>query len=352
MSSFSHWHAAFRSASQPGLGQDRGHNTDRTSMSSLAAARADNFYHGPDYDPKQHKSLNKYRGSHGALGDRARKLDQGILIIRFEMPFHVTCIKCEEMIAKGERFNAEKKCIGSYHSTKLWEFRMRHHCQSSIVIVTDPKNSLYQVVEGARQKVDVDAKDAGVLEINDEDRERVRNDAMLALETGDAHKKRARSEAEDLRAIQEMNDEMNADPYAANKTLRNLMRNAKREDRLLDEERDRLGLPSSIPLLPLSDSNQVEASIAHLEKQGPSMSSLASKSRREILSQSIFDGVQGSGRGEKGRGIGRGGGRMGSHTALLLAPPALATKVGGHPAKPINVKEALAAARILTKPKR
>ena len=30
-----------------------------SSMSSLAAARADNFYHPPDYDPKKHKSLNK-----------------------------------------------------------------------------------------------------------------------------------------------------------------------------------------------------------------------------------------------------------------------------------------------------
>ena len=28
-------------------------------MSSLAAARADNFYHGPDYDPKKHGGLNK-----------------------------------------------------------------------------------------------------------------------------------------------------------------------------------------------------------------------------------------------------------------------------------------------------
>ena len=30
-------------------------------MSSLAAARADNFYHPPDFDPKKHKSLNKVR---------------------------------------------------------------------------------------------------------------------------------------------------------------------------------------------------------------------------------------------------------------------------------------------------
>jgi hypothetical protein len=91
-------------------------------MSSLAAARADNFYHPPDFDPKKHKSLNKvnmrawqpiqcysssspmlrslgpifpwldsrfltsssqYNNSHGALGVRANKLEShGILVIR------------------------------------------------------------------------------------------------------------------------------------------------------------------------------------------------------------------------------------------------------------------------------
>lgn len=42
---------------------------------------------------------------------------------------------------------------GNYHSTKIWEFRMTHHCGSLIIITTDPKNAQYCVVEGARQKV-------------------------------------------------------------------------------------------------------------------------------------------------------------------------------------------------------
>ena len=32
-------------------------------MSSLAAARADNFYYAPDFNPDVHKSLNKVRSS-------------------------------------------------------------------------------------------------------------------------------------------------------------------------------------------------------------------------------------------------------------------------------------------------
>ena len=76
-------------------------------MSTLAAARADNFYYPKGWDPSK-GSLNKYQNSH-PLGKRAKKIDQGILVIRFEVPFHIRCDKCKEMIGKGVRFNAEKK---------------------------------------------------------------------------------------------------------------------------------------------------------------------------------------------------------------------------------------------------
>lgn len=51
------------------------------------------------------------------------------------------------------RFNAEKRCIGMYHSTKIWQFGMRHHCGSILTIQTDPKNTEYIVVEGGKKKV-------------------------------------------------------------------------------------------------------------------------------------------------------------------------------------------------------
>nr|KYP53024.1 Coiled-coil domain-containing protein [Cajanus cajan] len=99
-------------------------------FSSLAAASADNFYYPPEWDPSQ-GSLNKFNGQH-ALRERARKIDQGILIIRFEMPFNVWCGGCNSMIAKGVRFNAEK----------IWSFTMKAACcKLEIIIQTDPKNS-------------------------------------------------------------------------------------------------------------------------------------------------------------------------------------------------------------------
>ena len=104
-------------------------------MSSLAAARADNFYHPPDWDPRKKSRAEHANGpsaekwkSH-PLRERAKKLDQGILTIRFEMPFNVRCTGCGNHIAKGVRYNAEKKTIGKYHSTKILSFRMRCHCE-------------------------------------------------------------------------------------------------------------------------------------------------------------------------------------------------------------------------------
>ncbi|KAL6758497.1 CWC16 protein [Haematococcus lacustris] len=121
-------------------------------MSSLAAARADNFYYAPDFDPDKHGTLNKYNGQH-ALRDRAKNIDKGILVIRFEVPFHIWCTKCGEKIAQGERFNADKRGIGHYHSTRIWQFSMRHHCGCIITIQSDPKHCDYIVVEGAKKKV-------------------------------------------------------------------------------------------------------------------------------------------------------------------------------------------------------
>jgi hypothetical protein len=72
---------------------------------------------------------------------------------RFEVPFNIWCSTCGEHIAKGVRFNAEKQQVGSYHSTKIWSFTMRHHCGCKITIQTDPKNAEYEVTAGAQRKV-------------------------------------------------------------------------------------------------------------------------------------------------------------------------------------------------------
>ena len=103
-----------------------------------------NKYYPPDYDPKV-GGLNKYHGTH-ALRERARKLDKGILIIRFELPFNIWCDQCNHHIGMGVRYNADKSKIGMYYSTPVYQFRMKCHlCDNYFVIKTDPGVSFLSV---------------------------------------------------------------------------------------------------------------------------------------------------------------------------------------------------------------
>jgi coiled-coil domain-containing protein 130 len=104
----------------------------------MAERRAVNKWYPPDWNPSM-GSVNQYWGQH-PLRERARKLKEGILIVRFEMPFNIWCGGCEKHIAMGVRFNAEKKKVGHYHSTPIWNFSMTcHMCSHRFEIQTDPK---------------------------------------------------------------------------------------------------------------------------------------------------------------------------------------------------------------------
>jgi hypothetical protein len=101
-------------------------------MSSLAASRADGYYHPPEWDP-QKVGRDKYQGSKGsnqcvsaprglaracvcaiaqsALCCRAVCRWEQYGVIRFEMPYNIWCGGCGKHIRKGTRFNAKKKDV-------------------------------------------------------------------------------------------------------------------------------------------------------------------------------------------------------------------------------------------------
>jgi coiled-coil domain-containing protein 130 len=59
------------------------------------------------------------------------------------MPFNVWCEGCKNHVGMGVRYNAEKKKIGMYYTTPLYEFKMKCHlCDNHFIIRTDPKASL------------------------------------------------------------------------------------------------------------------------------------------------------------------------------------------------------------------
>jgi hypothetical protein len=107
----------------------------------------------PDWDPSK-GSINAYHNSH-PLRARARKLDQGILVVRFEMPWNAWCLHCNIHIGQGIRFNAEKKTVDHYYTTPIFQFRMKcRSCSGWMEIRTNPKEADFECIEGVKKKAE------------------------------------------------------------------------------------------------------------------------------------------------------------------------------------------------------
>ncbi|KOM46275.1 hypothetical protein LR48_Vigan06g158100 [Vigna angularis] len=255
-------------------------------QSSLAAARADNFYYPPEWEPSQ-GSLNKFHGQH-ALRERARKLDQGILIIRFEMPYNIWCGGCNSMIAKGVRFNAEKKQVGNYYSTKIWSFSMKSACcKHEIVIQTDPKNCEYVIISGAQKKTeDYDIEDAETFELPaDEERGKLA-DPFYRLEHQEEDLKKKKESEPVLVRLQRQSDNRHSDDYALNKTLRARLRSQKK--RVAEEENASKKIGLGIRLLPATEEDSATAKRVKF----PTKFEKNRKDKRAVINaESIFSGV-------------------------------------------------------------
>ncbi|KAL8687356.1 MAG: hypothetical protein Q9218_006449 [Villophora microphyllina] len=211
------------------------------------------------YVPPEHEgttSANKLAGKYvspfqHALGSRARKAGQGILTVRFEMPFAIWCTTCPKptIIGQGVRFNAEKKKVGNYHSTPIFSFRMKHNvCGGAIEIRTDPKNTAYVVTEGAKKR---DTGDEKVLEgdmviRSAEERERLQNDAFASLEGRVEEKRQTFTDKSRIEELFREKEKAWDDPYAASKKLRRAFRVERkarqREDARTEDLKDKLSL--------------------------------------------------------------------------------------------------------------
>lgn len=177
-------------------------------------------------------SGNKLHGKH-ALGARANKISQGILTVRFEMPYPIWCTTCPKptIIGQGVRFNAEKKKVGNYYSTPIYSFRMKHtSCGGWIEIRTDPKNTAYVVTEGARKRDTGEDKvaEGDVKILTQEEREAVRSNAFAALEGKVEDKKRLELSKKRLEELQELSEQQWDDPYEQNRKLRKSFREGRK----------------------------------------------------------------------------------------------------------------------------
>ncbi|KAM3718221.1 Coiled-coil domain-containing protein [Dirofilaria immitis] len=206
----------------------------------MGERKGQNFYYPPDFDYKKHKSLNSYHGTH-ALRERAAKIKQGILIIRFEMPFNIWCLGCNNHVGMGVRYNAEKKKIGMYYTTPLYEFRMKCHlCSNYFVIRTDPEHFDYELVEGCRrQEKRYDPSTIDQLGAVDRGFNRqLEGDRMFQVEHVEKDKEKAASSADKIGKLEWIQERMR-DDFAANQALRRSFKLEKgnlREGRIRDED--------------------------------------------------------------------------------------------------------------------
>ncbi|KAB7503751.1 Coiled-coil domain-containing protein [Armadillidium nasatum] len=245
-----------------------------------------NKYYPPDYDPNR-GGLNKFVGSH-ALRERARKLHMGILIIRFEMPYNIWCDGCENHIGMGVRYNAEKKKIGMYYSTPIYQFRMKCHlCDNHFEIKTDPANLDYVIVSGARRKEQRwdPAENEQIVTEDKNVTRKLATDAMFRLEHGVDDKDKAKEVKSIIENLEDLQNSRWKDDYSSNLALRQRFRISKKEEKTIEMKNNKLNL--NIPLLPPSKDDEKLASLLQFSQTKSGVRSIEEK-RNEIDAQSVF----------------------------------------------------------------
>jgi coiled-coil domain-containing protein 130 len=260
----------------------------------MAERRAQQKYYPPEWDPRK-GSLNTFHGQH-PLRERARRLaSDGILVVRFELPFNVWCGGCGAHIERGVRYNADKKKAGMYYSTPVWSFRMKCHlCENHFEIQTDPKNAQYVVVEGARRKnEEFPAEDAGLegLQLlSPEERERLRADPMLRLEHTSEDQRRAAEQHGSIRTMAKAQAQR-ADSYAMNSMLRRRFRDEKhaRHAQAVSDDAFRAKLSlGGLPLQAESHEDAATASAAMMLHRSAAAAARPQRHQLAILDESIF----------------------------------------------------------------
>ncbi|KAM9259220.1 LOW QUALITY PROTEIN: putative splicing factor YJU2B [Morus bassanus] len=275
----------------------------------MGERKGTNKYYPPDFDPAKHGSLNKYHHSH-PLRERARKLSQGILVIRFEMPYNIWCDGCKNHIGMGVRYNAEKKKVGTYYTTPIYRFRMKCHlCVNYIEMQTDPAGCDYIIVSGARRKEERwDMQDnEQVLPTEREEKEKLETDAMFRLEHGVADRAALQRAVPTLASLQEAQNAWK-DDFALNSRLRRRFREEKKTLREEEEEAAALQAKAGLSIPLVREAEEDRRLAALLKYHSPdSYEEKQRMKRTEISSRSWFPPAAGSRAGEALRKLGLGG---------------------------------------------
>jgi coiled-coil domain-containing protein 130 len=252
----------------------------------MAERRATNKYYPIEWDPSK-GSINTFVGQH-PLRQRAAKIDQGIMVVRFELPWSTFCIKCERLLAKGVRFNAEKKKCGNYFSTTIWSFKMTcPSCSNPLEVQTDPQNRDYVCVTGLKQRtVEYEASEDNQLEKIAQGPDAPVHDPFQKLENKQEDEEFAKVQFPHLTELHDLSDKNFKNDYQNARMLRNNFKKQQKEIQSLRNEARSKSL--AIDLLPESIEDRKNAQAFSAAKMNNKASQHQKAERFKIRSSSIF----------------------------------------------------------------
>lgn len=241
-----------------------------------------NKYYPPDYDGK--KSLNQLAGKGHGLGNRANKIKQGILTVRFEAPYDIICLGCQRNIAQGVRFNAEKKKVGSYYTSPIWAFGMKcASCSNWIEIRTDPKNTTYEVTKGAKRRLAEESTSESPSDVK-----RVLGDDVFAdVEEYRTAKTVEQVRDQEIKELYQANMRQWQDPFTQSQKLRNQFRIQKKAAQVKEQARKHLSNKHSLHVR-LVDESDSDVKTAKSISYGTSLEDDAKSVLEKRLHSSAF----------------------------------------------------------------
>jgi coiled-coil domain-containing protein 130 len=195
------------------------------------------------------------------------KDQKGIKKSRIELPFNIWCGGCGRHIAKNVRFNSEKKQIGSYYRSPIFEFTFScPSCAQVIKMQSDPKNVKYAITFGAKEKIESSIEEEKV----EEEKLRRDNNPFAILEHRLETEEEAKNAVPMIDAIKEATDVTRKRDFALNQQLRKDHRKIRKTEALgkyrTKKIQEKLSL--EMELGPEIPADKLEASRVQFSKNG------------------------------------------------------------------------------------
>merc|ERR1712050_663323 len=174
---------------------------------------------------------------------------------------------CEEYVSMGNRYDAEKRIIGKYHTMSVYKFTMHCHlCLQKWEMRTDPETLDYVCMSGCTRKEETwdPRENNGLVTTDSEVRKKLLSDKMFHKEYKDDDK-RKQFHIDDENAITQAKNKIRKYDYELNGELRSKNRVNRANDKEASKEekafQEKMGLKGSdVRILPESKEDQDAAS--------------------------------------------------------------------------------------------